>query len=207
MSESIAHWDEWNRNGGPHYPHTKVVQFLFRRFPDPNKRAHLDILDLGCGGGVHMIFLAREGFRPHGRDISAVAIDITRSRLHEAGFAPASLAIGPVDAIDVADAQFDAVICIGVLECSGASRLAAALREITRVLKPGGAALLLFASDLDFRCRGDNPLQLHGFTAAQVKEAIDVVRPDLQAVWTDKFITTYEDQKIQQNEHLLTLLK
>lgn len=207
MSENKELWDEWNRGGGPRYPHTKVVQFLFRRFPDPNARAHLDVLDLGCGSGVHMVFLAREGFRAHGRDLSSQGVENTRLHMSEDGLTFASLLTGSVLNIDSSDESFDAVICIGVLDCAGAECLAPSLKEIARVLKPGGGGLVLFASDLDFRIGDNNPLNLHGFTDVEVQTAANTVRPSLQEVWIDRFITTYENGKCQQNEYMLTLLK
>ncbi len=201
----LSRWDDWNHGGGPRYPKEKVVQFLFRRFPDRAARAGLRVLDLGCGSGVHMVFLAREGFDAHGTDISPVGVENTRARLDAAGCA-GEVTVGSVERIDHPDNHFDALICIGVLECAGPSLLAPALAEMVRVLKPGAPALALFASDVDFRLADGNVLGLHGFTDSEVDAALEPVRNAAQ-IWMDRHITTYEGQRIQQNEHLLTLIK
>jgi len=65
----------------------------------------------------------------------------------------------------------------------------------------------VFASDKDFRCQGANPLEIHGFSDDEVKDAVSAACANAKAVWTDRFITTYENMKIQQNEHLLTIIK
>jgi len=201
----VSRWDDWNHGGGPRYPKEKVVQFLLRRFPDRAARDGRRVLDLGCGSGVHMVFLAQEGFSAHGTDISPVGVANTRARLEAAGCA-GEVATGGVDAIDYPDNHFDALICIGVLECAGPALLAPALREILRVLRPGAPALALFASDADFRLGDGNRLGLHGFTDAEVDAALEPLRETAQ-IWMDRHVTTYENRRIQQNEHLLTLIK
>ncbi len=56
---TIDIWNEWNNSGGPKYPHEKVIQFVFRNYPLPiseNEGRRIDVLDLGCGNGVHTHF-------------------------------------------------------------------------------------------------------------------------------------------------------
>ncbi len=207
MIKAAERWDSWNKAGGPNYPHDRVIQFLLRRYPEKSLRTPLNVLDLGCGGGVHMEFLAREGFMAHGRDISQVAIDKTLHRLEATGLTAASLCQSSVGNIEADDAQFDAVICIGVLDCAGAETLAPACREIFRVLRPGGACLAVFATDMDFRVVGENPLGLHGFTDEEVRTATSFLPPESATVWLDRSVITYSNQSCQQNEHLLTIIK
>lgn len=207
MTSQQSIWDNWNRDGGPRYPHGKVVQFLFRRFPDVGKRTKVDVLDLGCGSGVHMVFLGQEGFRPHGRDISPVAIENTRAVMKKKGLTAESLQTASVDALDCPNCCFDIVISIGVLECAGVEKLGPAISEVCRVLRPGGEALLLFASDKDLRCSESNHLKLHGFTDDEVKAAVRPVLKNLERVCFDRYITTYDNKAREQNEHLITLTK
>lgn len=207
MNPELEQWNRWNESGGPAYPHDQVVRFLLRRYSTREQRIRLHVLDLGCGGGVHTEFLAREGFFAHGYDVSPVAIEKTRARLRKAGFEAASLRICSVDSIDATDEQFDAVICIGVLECAGVSRLAPAFGEILRVLRPGGACLALFASQHDFRVVVEKSPIIHGFTDEEVTVAIASLSDRKCRIWRDRLIATYYNGKQQQNEHLLTLIK
>lgn len=198
-------WNTWNQSGGPRYPHEKVVQFMFRRFPDRNARNCVQVLDLGCGSGVHTVFLALEGFAVSGCDISTVGVSNTQKRLAENGL-EAPVSVGSVEKIAWPDSQFDALICIHVLECAGPALLAPAFKEMARVLKPGGRAMALFASDADFRLLEGNPLGLYGFDDAEVAAAVAPLRSDCE-IWMDRYITTYENRRIQQNDHLVTLIK
>lgn len=200
-----SHWDAWNRSAAPEYPHEKAVQFILRRFP-PGQRSGRWVLDLGCGTGRHCLFLAREGFSVIGRDISPIAIDATRNRLAAAGF-EADLAVAAVDAPQVTPQACDAVICIGVLDAAGPGSAGPAFAAALDALRPGGAALFVFASDADFRLRGDNPLQLHGWTEAEVLEAAAGIGDRLAKFWMDRYITTYENRAAEQNDHLVTLVR
>ncbi len=200
-----TYWDEWNRSGGPNYPHGKVVQFLFRRFGSAALRQRKKVLDLGCGSGVHMLFLAREGFDAHGLDLSPVGVANTRARLASAGLA-GEVTTGSVDSIPWPDASFDALICIGVLDAAGPDLLTPALAEIVRVLRPGAAALLLFASDADVRLHNGNVAGLHGFDDDTVEAAIAPLLPKAH-IWRDRYITTFENRRIRNDEHILTLAR
>ncbi|MFN9624016.1 MAG: class I SAM-dependent methyltransferase [Cyanobacteriota bacterium] len=203
----ISLWDKWNASGGPQYPHNKVVQFFFRLYPNPSERSKLRALDLGCGGGVHTEFLASEGVSVFGSDLSSAAIEVTSKKLLNAGLSASGLSRGSVEAIDAPNGFFDVVICVGVLECVDCSLIGACLSEVVRVLRSNGSALLIFASDQDFRVLGDNPYQLHGYSDEEVLQATTALSSNLKYAWLDRYITTYRGQEIQQNEHLLTLVK
>jgi 2-polyprenyl-3-methyl-5-hydroxy-6-metoxy-1,4-benzoquinol methylase len=200
-------WDEWNATGGPKYPHNKVVQFLFRLHPNLAERRSLKALDLGCGGGVHTEFLAREGVSVFATDLSNAAIEMTSKRLLKAGLTASGLKRGSVEAIDAPDDFFDIVLCIGVLECVYSSLIGLCLSEIVRVLRSNGSAMLIFASNHDFRVLGENPYNLHGFTDEEVHQATNTLSSKLKYAWIDRYITTYRNQKMQQHEHLITLVK
>lgn len=204
---TIELWDKWNSTGGPKYPHDKVIQFLFRAYPDRLIRQNIHILDLGCGGGVHMEFLTAEGFLVHGQDISKNALDTTKNRLHSKGLNYESLKIGSTHEIFLKNDSMDAVICIGVLECINPSLLTSSLLEILRVLKIGGKALCLFAAQGDFRCQQPNPWQLHGYSEQEVDKAVLSIQPLCSYIYKDIYMTTYKSHLMTQKEHLLTLMK
>jgi len=198
-----ARWNDWNNHGGPKYPHEKVVQFMFRNYP-AGARSGLKVLDLGCGSGVHARFLAAEGFEVYGTDISPVGIRNSAALLKEHGL-HGSLKVEGIDQIGFPDGHFDCVLSIGVLDCAGPAVASRAVGEIVRVLKAGGKALLCFASDSDFRVRGENPLGLHGYNDAEV----DALLPTrgLSIRWIDRYITTQKNRAEEQNDYLITLQK
>jgi len=209
MHDVRAVWDEWNLSGGPRYPHSRVVQFLFRSFPEAGSRGAIDVLDLGCGGGVHMQLLVEEGFRAHGCDISPVALSRTAELLESSGLEAQTLGPGTVAAIPHPDATFRTVISIGVFECAPSEHLSAGLSEIRRVLVPGGSAFLMFASDRDFRVLGKEgvDLGLHGFSDQEVRRAVDASWTAEDTVHIDRSVFTYRGGDSAQDEHVLTLIK
>jgi len=103
-------------------------------------------LDIGCGDAGFVIALARRGARAHGLDNCPGNLDGARLR-GRAWQIPLHLALGAAGALPHRDASFDVVTCGDVLE--HVPDRAAALREIARVLKPGG--LLWLAAPTRFR--------------------------------------------------------
>jgi len=200
MESCVERWDNWNGSGGPKYPHEKVVQFCFRHFA-ADVRNTLRALDLGCGGGVHTVFLASEGLRVTGTDVSPVAIERTRLRLESAGLT-AELKVEPAETLSFPPASFDLVVCIGVLDAAGPENARAMMERLPPLLARGAHGLFLFASDRDFRITGNNPYQLHGYARAEV-ECLFEAR--FSCVWIDRYITTYKGETEEQNDWLVTI--
>lgn len=195
-------WDAWNTQGGPKYPHEKVIQFCFRNFP-PARRAGVRVLDLGCGSGVHTAFLAAEGFVVTGVDPSSTGIANARQRLASLGL-DATLRIQGAEALDFPADSFDLVICVGVLDAAGPDNARAAVRKLSEILAPGARGMFLFASDRDFRVGVEHPfgLRIHGYSRAEVE---DLFAGSFIEVLVDRYITTYEGGRYEQNDWLVTI--
>lgn len=88
------------------------------------------VLDLGCAFGFGTRLLA-DRYQAHGHDLSADYIDRARRSVPGAIFTH-----GPADRIPYPDGFFGAVLLLDVLEHVPDER--AAIREIGRVLRPGG---------------------------------------------------------------------
>lgn len=198
-------WNRWNANGGPKYPHEKIIQFVFRNFP-AETREFTKVLDLGCGSGVHTIFLASEGFQTYGTDISEVGVANTKHQLTQLGLA-AQVEQGSIETISstFSENHFDLILSCGVLECAGAELTRQAIQPIFNVLKPGGKGFFIFASQEDMQIQGDNPLKLHGYTDLEVRQIFSQV--DWTLLYIDRYITTYQNQTCQSNDFLITVQK
>jgi SAM-dependent methyltransferase len=197
---STEMWNEWHQAGEPRYPHEKVVQFCFRNYPSSD-RSRVRALDLGCGSGVHTVFLSREGFITTGVDTSPVGLAQARRKLADADL-QADLHLESVDALSFRANSFDLVICVGVYDCTGPVIARRSVERVADVLSQGGRGLFLFASNRDFRLSGDEPRLPHGYKESEVK----MLFADLfHTVWIDRYITTYENGRIEQNDWLVTV--
>lgn len=101
------------------------------------------VLEIGCGMGYHAELLTRAGANLTTIDLSPTSISATRRRFELRSL---KAEIRPMDAeqLEFDDGSFDAVWSWGVIHHS--SRTAVCLREIRRVLKPGGSAGIMVYS-------------------------------------------------------------
>lgn len=108
------------------------------------------VLDLGCGAGRHLVYLAKEGFEVHGADISETGLEYARHWLSEEGLA-AELVRADMTQISYPDGFFDAAISTFVIYHGSLEDMHRTLGEIHRVLRPGGLAFITFKSKHSFR--------------------------------------------------------
>ena len=98
------------------------------------------VLEVGIGSGLNLPFYDRGATTIVGLDPSAQLLTFARRRAAEVGAEPA-LMRGSATAIPLHDASIDTVVMTWTL-CSIPDPIAA-LREIRRVLKPGGSLLFV----------------------------------------------------------------
>jgi ubiquinone/menaquinone biosynthesis C-methylase UbiE len=102
--------------------------------------AGLDVLDVGCGQGIDVVRYARAGARVRGIDLTPRHVEL--ARMHVAALAlDAELVVADAETLPFEDHSFDRVSSNGVLHHT--PDIDAALREIRRVLRPGGEARVL----------------------------------------------------------------
>lgn len=96
------------------------------------------VLDLGCAGGFMAEALDARGARVTGIDPAAQAVAAARAHAAETG-REIAYDVGVGEALPYADGTYDAVVCVDVLE--HVSDLSQVIREVARVLRPGGLFL------------------------------------------------------------------
>ena len=94
-----------------------------------------DVLEIGCGTGVHARLLAADGARLTAVDLTPTAVELTRRRLALADL-QADVRVADAESLPFADASFDYVWSWGVIHHSESTERV--LAEIARVLRPGG---------------------------------------------------------------------
>lgn len=135
---SLKKFDDWYLDFYPylvdHIPFTGV--------------ADQKVLEIELGYGTVAQKLMEAGAQYHGLDIADGPVAMAR---HRAGLLgkTADINQGSALAIPYADSTFDHVVTIGCLHHTG--DLAGAMREVHRVLKPGGRVMIMVYNALSYR--------------------------------------------------------
>jgi len=98
------------------------------------------VLEIGCGMGLHSEMLVRAGANLTAIDLSPTSIEATKTRLDLKKLG-ADVREMDAEALDLPSAEFDMVWSWGVIHHS--SHTGRIVREIARVLRPGGEARLM----------------------------------------------------------------
>jgi tellurite methyltransferase len=152
--------------------------YLFDQLQRGNIAAGMRVLDAGCGGGRNLVYLLREGYECFGVDGSAEAIGHVQSvaaRLAP-GLNAGNFRVEAVEAMSFPDGFADVVVCNSVLHFArGDAQFEGMVRELWRVLRPGGLLFCRLASTIgkDFeRISGRRFLMPNGVEWYLVDEAL-----------------------------------
>lgn len=100
----------------------------------------LDVLEIGCGLGTDGAQFAKAGANYTGVDLTEAAVDLARRRFHLFNL-PGTFRVADAEQLDFPDKSFDLVYSHGVLHHTPDT--ANAVREVHRVLRPGGRAVVM----------------------------------------------------------------
>lgn len=100
----------------------------------------LKVLEIGCGLGTDGAEFAKAGADYIGVDLTEAAVELARTRF-ELFDLPGKFQTADAENLDFADESFDLVYSHGVLHHTPDT--ARAIREIHRVLRPGGRAIVM----------------------------------------------------------------
>jgi SAM-dependent methyltransferase len=100
----------------------------------------LRVLEIGCGMGTDGAQFAKAGAIYTGIDLTDAAVELARKRFQVSGL-KGEFRVADAERLDFPDASFDLVYSHGVLHHT--PDIEAAVREIHRVLKPGGRAMVM----------------------------------------------------------------
>ncbi len=100
----------------------------------------LKVLEIGCGLGTDGAQFAQAGADYTGVDLTEAAVDLARKRFEMFGL-PGNFQTADAEQLEFADETFDIVYSHGVLHHTPETRKA--IREVHRVLRPGGRAVVM----------------------------------------------------------------
>lgn len=114
------------------------INHFISRLKDERAKAPT-LLDFGCGPGDNALRFASAGFHIKGFDISEGNISISRNLFAKNQMSErAEFSVGTAEKLGHADESFEAVVGIDILHHVDIPK---AIREVKRVLRPGGIAI------------------------------------------------------------------
>lgn len=137
MHANLELWEDlYKQDWGSKYPTETLIQFIARKFYRA-ERENVKLLDIGCGKGANIIFMAAEGFDVYGIDGSKEAISKAQANLEEKKL-NATLQSGNIINLPYNDDFFDGVTENEVVYYNNKENSKKILGEVKRVLKKGG---------------------------------------------------------------------
>lgn len=133
-------WDEvFRERPWGKYPGEELIRFVAGAFYSAADRGAVKLLEVGCGPGANLWYMAREGFQVYGVDGSEHAVTLAKRRLDEecAGWR-GEVRCGDVVNLPYAEGSFDGVIDNAAICCNPFDDAVRIYAEMARVLKPGG---------------------------------------------------------------------
>jgi len=98
-------------------------------------------IDLGCGTGTNVLYLARHGFEVTGVDIARLAIVRARAKARRAGVS-ARFLVADVTRLPEDLGPFDLALDVGCFHSLSSAQREAYVRTLRRIVRPGGTYLL-----------------------------------------------------------------
>ncbi len=129
---------EWDRLRSLHASEAAVDAAIFKMLGDKSFRS---VLDLGTGTGHILKLLGRDAERAVGLDASHAMLSVARANLEKAGLSGVELRQGDIYALPFERDEFDLIVLHQVLHYFDDP--ARAVREASRLLRPGGRLLII----------------------------------------------------------------
>lgn len=132
--EDVFRGQAWGK-----YPSEDVVRFVARNFYQVPNRGAVRILEVGCGTGANLCYIANEGFQAYGIDGSGTAIELCRKQMNTAARQwSGELSVADASSLPYGDNVFDAAIDNECIYANSYKDSRSIYREVHRVLKPNG---------------------------------------------------------------------
>jgi 2-polyprenyl-3-methyl-5-hydroxy-6-metoxy-1,4-benzoquinol methylase len=221
MSELILEsWDPiWEKVFSEYswgkYPSESLIQFIARNYYNL-ERPKTKILEVGCGPGANIWYLAKENFNAYGIDGSPTAIQQANLRLSAEGLS-ADLKIGDVVKLPYLSDFFDSVIDVECIYANDLENTNKILGEVARVLKSNGLFYSRTLSDQiyaglsrtvcgykSFKDVSDGPLEGKGFVRVMDENDIKSIYGQFFNIKSiDKLEYTRENGSIKISEFII----
>lgn len=134
-------WAKAYEEGTPHWAESQEPSVFAPQLLEMlGKESGNKILEIGAGDGRDSIFFAKKSNEVTGIDIAPGAIEMAKKNAQSAGMLDKiTFQVGDAERLQFGDSSFDGVFSISVLH---ATDLNLSLKEIARVLRHGGKAII-----------------------------------------------------------------
>ena len=195
------------------YPNEELVRFIGRNFfkIPREERRNLKILEVGCGQGANLWFLAKEGFDVYGIDVSPSAIRKAKNYLEsEWNIRSVKLYKQDIRDIQFEDEMFDVIIDVATIWCVSYTDHMRVYERIFRLLKSGGYFWSFHIAEgswgygtgnlIDYKTFDnitEGPLQNQGITCMLSDKDIKTLLKNIgfKVISLEKHVRTYEHQQ------------
>lgn len=146
-----AKWDEiherkFRLNSYNKYPTEHIVIFMAQNYYKVPNRKKIRVLEIGCGSGNNLVYLANEGFQPYGIDYSAHAVRMAKKFLAD-NHSFARVYYSCASSLPFNNNFFDVCVESNAIHCNTWRDIKCIFDEIYRVLKPRGRFFGILACD------------------------------------------------------------
>lgn len=210
--EDVFQKQEWGK-----YPGEDLIRFVARNFYQAPQRREIKILEVGCGPGANLWYMAREGFSVYGIDGSRTAIERAENRLDkECPGWTGQLCVGDILNLPYENDFFDAVIDHEAVSCNSWDDSRRIFSEMVRVCKKNGK---IFSRTFATGCWGEGtgmrlghnawkvaegPLLDKGYVRFTAFEEIPQLLNDVNLLEVELLTRTIKERRYEVKEWLIT---
>jgi SAM-dependent methyltransferase len=162
------HWDQRYRDNDLPWDTGRPDTYLVALVADwPPCRGK--VLEIGCGTGTNVLWLASQGFDVLGIDMSSDAVEIARERAEEAGIG-CDFAVGDFHSCPLDENGYMFIFDRGCFHSIPTEKRAAFVERVASCLQPGGLWFSLMGNPDDNAPEGKGPPRLR---AAEITAAVE----------------------------------
>jgi len=134
------------------------------------KKKHKTFLDIGCGFGRNSIYMAKKGFLVSAFDLSEHSVKVTGEKAKEQGIEFKELVVADMLSFPFKDNSFDCMLALNVILHTDKLGFDKILKEIKRVLKPGGEVYFTLGSKESYWYNNPACIYVDDYTKIRVEE-------------------------------------